>query len=84
MSAGRHFLQVVCYYRSFARDPPEKVTALVEKMASRGSVTRQQLREAAANPKAGRPEALRLRLSAHDQSLQVSRRAAPRARSHPP
>ena len=32
------------------------MTALVEKMASRGSVTRQQLREAAANPKAARPK----------------------------
>ena len=32
------------------------MTALVEKMASRGSVTRQQLREAVAKPKAGRPK----------------------------
>ena len=31
------------------------MTALVEKMASQGSVTRQQLREAVAKPKAGRP-----------------------------
>ena len=38
------------------QDTPEKMTALVEKMASQGSVTRQQLREAVAKPKAGRPK----------------------------
>lgn len=35
---------------------PEKMTALVEKMASHGSATRQQLREAAARPRGGRPK----------------------------
>ncbi|PWT83874.1 MAG: hypothetical protein C5B57_05965 [Blastocatellia bacterium] len=38
------------------QDVPEKMTALVEKMASQGGVTRQQLRAAAAKPKAGRPK----------------------------
>src|SRR5262249_28249026 len=38
------------------QDVPEKMTALVEKMASQGGVTRQKLREAAAKPKAGRPK----------------------------
>jgi ParB family chromosome partitioning protein len=38
------------------QDTPEKMTALVEKLASQGGVTRQQLREAAARPKAGRPK----------------------------
>jgi ParB family transcriptional regulator, chromosome partitioning protein len=36
---------------------PEKMTALVEKIASQGGTTRQQLREAAAKPKPGRPKA---------------------------
>jgi ParB family chromosome partitioning protein len=39
------------------QDTPEKMTALIEKMASQGSApTRQQLRDAAARPKAGRPK----------------------------
>ena len=38
------------------QDTPEKMTALVEKIASQGGATRQQLREAAAKPKAGRPK----------------------------
>jgi len=39
------------------QDTPEKMTALVEKLASQGSgVTRQQLREAIRKPKAGRPK----------------------------
>src|SRR5258706_11348997 len=39
------------------QDTPEKMTALVEKIASGGGgATRQQLREAAAKPKAGRPK----------------------------
>ena len=49
------------------QETPEKMTALVEKIASQGGATRQQLRDAAAKPKAGRPEALRLRLPAADQ-----------------
>jgi ParB family transcriptional regulator, chromosome partitioning protein len=36
---------------------PEKMTALVEKFASQGGTTRQQLREAVAKPKLGRPKA---------------------------
>jgi hypothetical protein len=32
------------------------MTALVEKIASQGGATRQQLRQAAAKPKAGRPK----------------------------
>jgi ParB family chromosome partitioning protein len=38
------------------QDSPEKMTALIEKIASQGGATRQQLREAAAKPKAGRPK----------------------------
>jgi ParB family transcriptional regulator, chromosome partitioning protein len=38
------------------QETPEKMTALVEKIASQGGTTRQQLREAAARPKAGRPK----------------------------
>ena len=39
------------------QDTPEKMTALVEKIASGGtSATRQQLRDAVAKPKAGRPK----------------------------
>jgi ParB family chromosome partitioning protein len=35
---------------------PEKMTALVEKIASQGGATRQELRDAAAKPKPGRPK----------------------------
>jgi len=38
------------------QDTPERMTALLEKIASQGGATRQQLREAAARPKAGRPK----------------------------
>ncbi len=38
------------------QETTEKMTALVEKIASQGGATRQQLREAAAKPKAGRPK----------------------------
>ena len=38
------------------QDTPEKMTALIEKIAGQGGATRQQLREAAAKPKAGRPK----------------------------
>jgi len=38
------------------QDTPEKMTALVEKIASQGGATRQQLRQEAAKPKAGRPK----------------------------
>jgi len=38
------------------QDTPQKMTALVEKIASQGGATRQQLREAAAKPKPGRPK----------------------------
>jgi ParB family transcriptional regulator, chromosome partitioning protein len=38
------------------QDTPEKMTALVEKIASQGGATRQQLRDAVAKPKAGRPK----------------------------
>jgi len=38
------------------QNAPAKMTALIEKMASQGAVTRQQLREATAKPKAGRPK----------------------------
>jgi ParB family chromosome partitioning protein len=39
------------------QETPEKMTALLEKIASQGGTTRQQLREAAAKPKPGRPKA---------------------------
>jgi ParB family transcriptional regulator, chromosome partitioning protein len=38
------------------QDKPEKMTALVEKIASQGGATRQQLRDAARTPKPGRPK----------------------------
>jgi ParB family chromosome partitioning protein len=38
------------------QETPEKMTALIERMASQGGVTRQQLREATAKQKAGRPK----------------------------
>jgi ParB family chromosome partitioning protein len=38
------------------QETPEKMTALVEKISSQGGTTRQQLRDAAARPKAGRPK----------------------------
>jgi ParB family transcriptional regulator, chromosome partitioning protein len=38
------------------QETPEKMTALIEQIASSGGATRQQLREAAAKPKAGRPK----------------------------
>jgi len=38
------------------QNTPEKMIALVEKIAGQGGATRQQLREAAARPKAGRPK----------------------------
>ncbi len=50
ISAKSLLLQVV------RQETPEKMTALVEKIAGQGGATRQQLREAAAKPKAGRPK----------------------------
>jgi ParB family transcriptional regulator, chromosome partitioning protein len=51
ISAKSLLLQVV------RQETPEKMTALIEKIASQGGgPTRQQLREAAAKPKAGRPK----------------------------
>jgi len=38
------------------QDTPQKMTALVEKIASQGGATRQQVREATAKPRAGRPK----------------------------
>jgi ParB family chromosome partitioning protein len=38
------------------QNTPEKMTALIEKIASQGGTTRQQLRDAAARPQAGRPK----------------------------
>jgi ParB family transcriptional regulator, chromosome partitioning protein len=50
ISAKSLLLQVV------RQDTPEKMTALIEKIASQGGATRQQMRDAAAKPKAGRPK----------------------------
>lgn len=38
------------------QDSPEKMTALVERIASQGGATRQQIREATAKPRPGRPK----------------------------
>ena len=38
------------------QDTPEKMTALIEKMASQGGATRQKLREQASKPRPGRPK----------------------------
>jgi ParB family chromosome partitioning protein len=38
------------------QDSPEKMTALIEKVTSQGGATRQELRQAAGRPKAGRPK----------------------------
>ena len=38
------------------QDQPEKMIALIEKIASQGGATRQQVREVTAKPKAGRPK----------------------------
>ena len=38
------------------QETPEKMTALVEKIAGQGGATRQQVRQATARPKAGRPK----------------------------
>src|SRR5258707_303274 len=38
------------------QERPEKMTRLIEKITSQGGTTRQQLREAVAKPKAGRPK----------------------------
>ncbi len=50
ISAKSLLLQIV------RQETAEKMTALVEKIASQGGATRQQLRDAAAKPKAGRPK----------------------------
>jgi ParB family chromosome partitioning protein len=50
ISAKSLLLQVV------RQDTAEKMTALVEKIAGQGGATRQQLRDAVAKPKAGRPK----------------------------
>jgi ParB family chromosome partitioning protein len=50
ISAKSLLLQVV------RQETPEKMIALIEKMTSQGGATRQQLRDATARPKAGRPK----------------------------
>ncbi len=50
ISAKSLLLQIV------RQDTPAKMTALVEKIAGQGGATRQQLRDATARPKAGRPK----------------------------
>src|SRR5258705_5387590 len=50
ISAKSLLLQVV------RQNTPEKMTALIEQIAGGGGATRQQLREAATKPKAGRPK----------------------------
>jgi ParB family chromosome partitioning protein len=50
ISAKSLLLQIV------RQETAEKMTALIEKMTSEGGATRQQLRDATAKPKAGRPK----------------------------
>lgn len=50
ISAKSLLLQIV------RQETAEKMTALIEKMTSQGGATRQQLRDATAKPKAGRPK----------------------------
>src|ERR1700675_3116593 len=50
ISAKSLLLQVV------RQNTPEKMTALIEKISSQGGTTRQELRQAAAKPKPGRPK----------------------------
>ena len=76
------------------QETPEKMTALIEKIASQGGATRQQLREATAKPKAGRPKHYVVCLPAADEAVQSeaelregprpARRNHRRARGHPP
>ena len=68
------------------------MTALIEKIASQGGATRQQLREAVAKPKAGRPKAYVFAYRPPDKTFNLkltfsksraSRRRDQRARSDP-
>ena len=56
------------------QETPEKMTALVEKIAGQGGATRQQLREAAAKPKAGRPKHYVFAYRPPDQGVQSEAR----------
>ena len=49
---------------------PQKMIALVERIASQGGATREEVRKAAAKPKPGRPQGLHLQLSTAHESLQ--------------
>ena len=72
---------------------PQKMTALVEKIASQGGATRAEVRQDLAKPKAGPTEGVRLQLQTGEQSVQPEaevpqgQRPAPgshrSARSHP-
>ena len=74
------------------QDDPQKMTALVEKIASDGGATREAVRKETAKPKAGPAQALRLQLPAADQGVQAEaevhqvarrpRRSHRRARGH--
>jgi ParB family transcriptional regulator, chromosome partitioning protein len=50
ISAKSLLLQIV------RQETPQKMTALIERMTSQGGATRQQLRDATAKPRAGRPK----------------------------
>src|SRR5688500_19865296 len=50
ISSKSQLLQIV------RQDTHEKMTALIEKIASQGGATREQVRAATASPKAGRPK----------------------------
>ena len=52
------------------QETPEKMTRLIEKIASQGGATRQQLREATAKPNGWTAKALRLCLPPRDQGVQ--------------
>ena len=48
---------------------PQKMLALVEKLAGQGAATRQDVRKETAKPKPGRPEVVRLRVQAADEGV---------------
>ena len=61
------------------QETPEKMTALIEKIASQGGATRQQLRDADRQAEGRPPEALRLCLPAADQGVQSEAQLRARA-----
>ena len=50
---------------------PEKMAALIERIASQGGVTREDVRKAAAKPKPGRPEGVYVQLPAANKAFKL-------------